>query len=171
MQENDGQRHNEYSNRKRRRFWLWVIGALAAFLICIGLFVPTFDVDKRQRGNEAATVSRLLRLKGLQDGYAASFPTKGFACQLSELKPATSGDGKYDPNEFLLTGTQSGYKFTIANCRPGPAGIVMQYEVAAVPIAQGRTGFRAFCADQTGVIWYDSSGSAEHCLASRRGLE
>jgi hypothetical protein len=171
LRQGDGPQFDEGSSCKRRRVWLGLLIALCAFLLFLVLFVPTLDVNKRQRGNESATVSRLLRLKRLQDSYAASFPAKGFACQLSQLKSATPGRDAYDQDEFLLNGEQSGYKFAVTGCGTALNGMVTQYQVIAVPVEPGKTGIRAFCTDQTGVIWYDSGGSAEHCFTSRRLLQ
>jgi len=75
--------------RRERRFWLWVLSAAASFVLAVILFVPTLDVNKRQRGNEAATVGGLRRLNEFQHGYAASHPAQGFSCQLPLLKPTT----------------------------------------------------------------------------------
>jgi hypothetical protein len=137
----------------------------------MALFVPVLDVDKRQRGNEAAAVVRLRRLNELENKFAASYPEKGFVCQLALIKQATHVGETYDPNEFLVAGVQSGYRFAVTDCRTDPNGAVSQYQVTAVPLEPGKSGFRAFCTDQTGVIWYDSDGSAEHCLGSKRPLQ
>jgi hypothetical protein len=174
MRQGDECQSGEGPNRVRRRFWLQLLVALCAVLAVLfiaALFVPVLDVNKRQRGNEAVTVSRLRRLNALQNNYAASNPAKGFACQLPQLKPATSVGDTYNPDEFLLTGAQSGYKFAVTVCQTDPNGVTTQYQVTAVPLELGKSGFRAFCTDQTGVTWYDSDGSAERCLASRRPLQ
>jgi hypothetical protein len=170
MRQGDECQSREGPNRGRGIFWLALCGVLAVLFIA-ALFVPVLDVNKRQRVNEAVTVSRLRTLNALQSNYAASNPVKGFACQLPQLKPATSVGDTYNPDEFLLTGAQSGYKFAVTGCRTDPNGVTTQYQVTAVPLELGKSGFRAFCTDQTGVTWYDSHGSAERCLASRRPLQ
>jgi hypothetical protein len=162
---------DEGPNRVWRRFWLQLLVALCAVLAVLfiaALFVPVLDVNKRQRVNEAGKVSRLRRLNELQDNYAASNPATRLP--LPQLKPATSVGDTYSP-EFLLTGAQSGYKFAVTGCRTDPNGVTTQYQVTAVPLELGKSGFRAFCTDQTGVTGYDSDGSAERCLASRRPLQ
>jgi hypothetical protein len=162
------------SNHVRRRLWLRLLYTLCpvlAVLFVASLFVPVLDVHKRQRADEAAAVGRLRRVNALQDAYAASYPSKGFACRLPLLKPATPVSDTYNPDEFLLTGTHSGYRFAVTGCRADPSGVVRQYDLVAVPLETRKSGFRTFCTDQTGATWYDSDGSAEHCLASRRTLQ
>jgi len=163
-------------NRVRRKSrWRLVIalavGTLLAVIFMAALLVPRVGVH-RQGINEAATLTRLPRLNELQNSYAASHPTKGFACQLPELKPATPVGDTYKPDEFLFaTGSQNGYKFAITGCRTDSNGVVTQYQLTAVPLQRGVTGFRVFCTDQTGATWYDLEGSAENCLAARKPLQ
>jgi len=158
--------------RKKSRFRLvMVLGAALAVIVIAALSVPELDIHRRQVINEVATVTRLRRLNQLQNSYAASHPTKGFACQLPKLKPATPVGDTYKQDEFLFTtGSQNGYKFAVTGCRTDPNGVVTQYQFTAVPLQLGITGFRVFCADQTGAMWYDSEGSAENCLAARKPL-
>jgi hypothetical protein len=157
--------------RGDQRFWLWFLVAVASFVVFIILFAPQLDVNGRQARNESITVSRFRRLNKLQRNYSAAYLARGFSCELAQLKPNKSDDHTYDPNQFLLTGVQSGYKFAVTGCRPNPDGAVTQYQVTAIPLEPGKTGFAAFCMNQTGSIWYDRSGSAENCLVSRRPLK
>ncbi len=159
------------SASKRRGVWIGFFIALGAALLFLVVSVPTLDVNKRQRANEASTVSRLRRLSEFQKGYAATNPRHGFACQLSELKLTAPVEDTHDRNEFLATSEQTGYKFVLTGCQKNPAGVVVQYQVIAVPIAPGQTGFRAFCSNQDGVIWYDPDPAAKRCLTSRRPIE
>jgi len=159
--------------RKKSRFRLvMVLGAALAVIVIAALSVPELDVHSRQVMNEVVTVTRLRRLNQLQNSYAASHPAKGFACQLPELKPATPVGDTYKPDELLFTtGSQNGYKFAVTGCRPDLNGVVTQYQVTAVPLQRGVTGFRVFCTDQSGATWDDLEGSAENCLAARKPLD
>ena len=49
-------------------------------------------------------------------------------------------------------------------------GVVVHYEATALPIERGRTGFHAFCTDDSASLWYDDEGSVTKCLASHRVL-
>jgi len=144
---------------------------LAAGLLL--LIVPTLDgPHSRQLANEAAAVSKLRTIVTLQDQYTAAHAYNGFACELPLLKPNEQrNEGDYDPLHFLITGTQSGYKFSLVNCGSDANRARVRYQVTAIPIEHGTAGFRAFCEDESGLIWYDEAGSATNCLGSRRALE
>jgi len=121
--------------------------------------------------NESAAVGRLRDLNDLQHKYATDHPEKGFACALPLLEysePPNRTD--YDPRRFLVTGAWAGYNFAIVNCYSNAEGKVNRYQATAVPTKRGTTGFRAFCTDDSGELWYNRDGSAPKCLQSRRSL-
>lgn len=166
--------HNSYRKIPAvLRIGLLVIGVLLLAGPLLLSVIPTFDgPHSRQRANEAATVGRLRTLVTLQNQYMALYPSNGFACELPLLRPNEQRDKvNYDPLGFLITGTQSGYKFSVVNCGSDATRAKAHYQVTAVPIEHGITGFWAFCADESGVIWYDEAGSATNCLESRHALE
>jgi hypothetical protein len=146
----------------------------ALFFLLVSLAVisiPTLDgPNSRRRANEAVTVGNIRRLNDLEKEYAASNPSKGFACQLSLLKPASPAGQAYDTDGFLVAESHLGYKFFFSECAASASGIVGRYQAAAIPVNPGVSGVRAFCTDQIGVIWFDDKGSAEECLASRRPI-
>ena len=117
-------------------------------------------------------MSKLRAVTILQKKFATAHADKGFACELPLLRPADSEQNPtdYDPLRFLATGISVGYNLLLANCHTDDKGVV-HYEVSAVPIERGTTGFYAFCTDDSGSPWYDAKGSATNCLASRRVLE
>jgi hypothetical protein len=156
-----------------RRVWrlLYPFLVVCVVLLVAALFIPVLDgPHSRQSANQAVAVSKLLAINTLQTKYSAAYPEKGFACELALLKPAESLDDNYDPLSFLATGTRSGYKFALENCHADAEGVVVHYQATAVPVEGGVTGFRAFCIDESGVIWNDKGGSAAKCLVSRRPL-
>jgi hypothetical protein len=142
-------------------------------LLFVAIFVPELDgPHSRQRAHEAASASLLSSVNGLQRHYAAAHPKQGFACELSLLKSSEHvKDSEYDPQEFLVSGRHSGYSFAILNCRAAANGVVDHYDVIAVPVEPGKSGFRAFCSNESGLLWYDNDGSLANCLASRRLVE
>jgi hypothetical protein len=144
---------------------------LAAGLLL--LVIPTLDgPHSRQLGNEASAVGKLRTVLTLQDQYLAAHAGNGFACELPLLRPPKQQtDTDYDPLSFLVTGTQSGYRFSLINCGPDANRASVHHQLVAVPVEHGTTGFRAFCADESGSIWYDKAGSAKNCLASRLPLQ
>jgi hypothetical protein len=103
--------------------------------------------------------------------YMAAHAGNEFACELPLLKPIGQQKILDYFLEFLTTGVQSGYKFSLVSCGSDANRARERYQVTAVPVDQGTTGVRAFCADEAGVIWYDLAGSATNCLTSRHPLE
>jgi hypothetical protein len=159
----------------RRNFWRNLLIS-AAVVICVlflaALFIPTLDgPNTRRRANEAVAVGSLRRITALQNEYAASHSTKGFACQLPLLKAGAHNNEGYDSDALLLTEEHVGYRIAFVGCEPEPNGVVTRYRIAAVPLEPGKSGVQAFCIDETGSLWYDASGSAENCLASRRTID
>ena len=154
-----------------KQTWLRIpLGICAALgLLLIALSVITLDINKRQRANEASSVAKLARINELQGAYAAAHADRGFACELSTLMPQQSTGATYNPDSFLLSGEHSGYKFSL-NCEKQTNGVVSSYEVTAVPIEPGKTGYRIFCSDPAGTIWYDPDRSAQNCFLAKRPL-
>jgi len=148
---------------------------MGGLILAAGLFllvVPTLDgPHSRLFANEASAVSAVRTVITLQDEYSIAHAYTGFACELPLLKPM--GQQKFPDYslEFLTTGLRSGYKFSLVSCRPDANRARAHYQFAAVPVEQNKTGVRAFCADEAGVIWYDLGGSATNCLASRHALQ
>jgi hypothetical protein len=155
-------------SRNRLRAALLALVVVIMLLVLASMLVPTLDVNKRQRMNEAMTAGRLRKVNELQRGFAAAHPATGYSCQLSLLKPPLPADSDYDPNAFLATGEQSGYRFVLIGCHAEADGLVLHYQVAAEPTKATDSGFRyrAFCTDDSGVIRYDVKGSAANCVAA-----
>ena len=150
------------------------MGLAAAFLLSFLLvfaFSPHFhDSHAGVRQNESAAVGSLRKIHDLESKYAAAHPNEGFACQLQRLRPVEDVTTDYDPTKSLLSGEWSGYKFVLAGCTPTEKGIVIRFQITAVPIARGLTGVRAFCTDESGTLFYADNGSATECLSARLRL-
>ena len=160
------------SSRRVRAILRTSLFVMCGLLLAAGLLllvVPTLDgPHSRQLANEAAALSKLRTVVTLQNQYTAAHAYNGFACELLLLKATEQrNEADYDPLRFLITGTQAGYKFSLVNCGSDANRARAHYQVTAVPVERGTTGFRAFCADESGLIWYDDAGSATNCLASR----
>ena len=168
---------NASDNSSRRvprivRAALWLVGGLILAVLLALLVIPTLDGSHSHLfANEASAASKIRAVINLQDQYTAAHGYGGFACDLSLLKPI--GEQKFPDYsvEFLSTGVQNGYKFSLVRCGPDANRARVRYQVAAVPVEQGKTGIRAFCADEAGVIWYDAKGSITNCLTARRPIE
>jgi hypothetical protein len=157
--------------------WLWqelfIPTLVVVAILCVAAyFIPVLDGPNSHRAaREATAVGNLRKLANLQNSYSAAHPGRGFTCQLSLLKSATSSNGDYDPERFLLFDGYAGYRIELDGCDPDPKGLVTHYRATAVPVEPGKSGVRAFCTDQSGALWYDNGGSADDCLAARRALE
>ena len=150
--------------------WGWVLCCGGILVFVAAAIIPGLDDrHSRQRANEAAAVATLRTVTTLQRKYAAAHPEKGFACELPRLRPPEQAqDADYNPLGFLITRTHSGYKFALVNCHSEANGEIAHYQATAVPAVRGATGFKAFCTDDSGLLWYDAAGSATDCLTSRR---
>jgi len=101
-----------------------------------------------ERAKDEAAASHaqayLKQIDERQTEFARNNPTRGFACQLDDLRRAglrPPSEGKYD---FEL------------HCHNGEKLPEMDYLVAAYPAdkrVKGVWGFWVFCSDQTGEIW------------------
>lgn len=152
-----------------KRNILWTYAGLCAALLFGALAIRNLDgPHSRQARNEAAAVFNLREIDNLQRFYAAAHPERGFTCELRELKPS---QGRNDADELLTTGSRAGYTFSLRDCSANVEGVIVQYQATAVPIEQGFTGLRAFCANEERIVWEDESGSAANCLRWKHPLE
>jgi hypothetical protein len=150
-------------------FWL-TVSLILLIVVTPLIFTPGYtDSHNGPRQNESAAVGSLRTVNTLESQYRAAHPNKGFACELSQLRPTEKVDAS-DPLMSLLTGTWSGYKFAIIGCGPEGGGTVTRYQASAIPIERSKTGRRAFCTDQSGKMFYDPDGLGSKCLASRRPI-
>src|SRR5689334_18872561 len=117
------------------------IGA-GALLTSWMIFAPNFDGPyKRQHANEASTVGKIRTINQLQVTYASD---RGrFTCTFGDL--IAISDKRY--TLVRENGEFSGYRFSLANCDPNPNN--PKYQVIAVPREPGKSGFKAFCSDET----------------------
>jgi hypothetical protein len=98
--------------------------------------------------------------------YAASYPTVGYSCTLSNL----DGFGGGERNEHqamlidsgLASGKRYGFVFTLSGCGGTPA---TTFHLTAAPNAN-TFGRKAFCVDQSAVIRSSADGNPATCLAS-----
>jgi|SRR5580658_1886525 type IV pilus assembly protein PilA len=175
MEKTEGQQETArgVQNHFLRKHWLkLVILVVVIILILSFLQLSTLDgPNGRRRANEAVAVGKLRRIVALQNDYAASHTAKGFACRLMLLRPAAPAGGEYDADAFLLSENHAGYEIALADCDPGADGVVRSYRITAVPVEPGKSGVRAFCTDETGVLRYDLSGSVERCFALHHIIE
>jgi cytochrome c5 len=122
--------------------------------------------------NEAATVGAVRTLNTAEITYAATFPTHGFTCTLSDLGGMGSGNGVSEHQAMLIdprlaSGRKNGYVFALSGCNGMPSS---RFSVTAVP-ADPTSGTRAFCSDESAVIRFSTDGKADSCLSFGKPLQ
>ena len=110
-------------------------------------------------------MARLRVLTSIEKEYAEKHAGEGYVCDLAKLAATAQPRRDYDP-DFFSTGKRAGYSFVISGCETAWKTEVRQYRVIAVPTEPGKSGWRSFCTDETGVLRYTLDASAESCFAS-----
>jgi hypothetical protein len=68
--------------------------------------------------------------------------------------------------KVLASGEKAGYHYELHGCNTIATAAAFSLSLSALPMAQGKTGKFAFCANQEGMLWYASSGSADECFSA-----
>jgi type IV pilus assembly protein PilA len=142
---------------------LLIVMAIIAILMLIA--IPTFGSLKKKANDLSAQNSVQVIMKAeLQ--YSDTYPANGFACTLPALggdpnSGAPSAAAAQILQDDLVSGYKSGYIFTLT-CKDKVTvnGVdrFNSYAITAVPQTVGKTGDRAFCSDQSGIIKFDPAG-------------
>jgi hypothetical protein len=143
---------------------LLVCGSVAVLYLIAAIVIPVQDGPyRRQHANEAVAVGILRRTNDLERRYAEAHPSEGFVCELPKLSSVAEQSDRF----VTSAGHYAGYIFSITDCTASSNGKVTQYEFVAVPFEPGKSGFRAFCTNDSGTIWSDKNGSAGACMANK----
>ncbi|MGA2099454.1 MAG: hypothetical protein ABSG34_00065 [Candidatus Sulfotelmatobacter sp.] len=124
------------------------------------------EVSAVPAGSDATVLAAMRTILTAEVTYAATYPTVGFTCSLSDL----DGFGGGQPNEHqamlinsgLASGKRFGFVFTLSGCSGAPASA---FHLTAAPNAN-TFGRKAFCADQSALIRSSADGNAAACLAN-----
>jgi prepilin-type N-terminal cleavage/methylation domain-containing protein len=146
---------------------------VAIILVIAAIAIPNM-MRSRIAANEAAAVSAVRAITTAEHAYAQSYPEYGFTCSLGELGPPPSGQpfstaaaGILDP--VVSLGAKSGYSFAIIGC--GSTTPRYSFQSTGVPKVVGQTGQRAFCSDNSGVIYFSDDGVAATCFSTKTILQ
>jgi hypothetical protein len=112
--------------------------------------------------NEGSAVASIRSVNAAEAAYSLEHEGVGFTCSLSEFASVIDSN--------LAFGQKSGYEFKLSACNADAKGTVITYHLVAYPIQQNTTGTRAFCSDESAVIWVDETGSARNCLIQGQPL-
>jgi type IV pilus assembly protein PilA len=143
---------------------------VAIILIIAAIAIPNL-LRARIAANEASAVGSTRTIVTAEISYNNSFQT-GPAPNLADLETPAGGcpgTGASATAACLIDaslggGSKSGYTFSAVPNGVGSTGTVSApytgFEENATPITVGTTGQRAFCADMSGVLHYNTAGTA-----------
>jgi hypothetical protein len=160
----------------KRHAWKLPLGIAFALIgaLLVADLIPTFITiggpNMHLAADEASAVGTLRTLTELQHQHADAHPANGFSCNMEALKPENSLNKYKFTEAFLASGEHAGYRFLLSDCEPDAKGVVTHYRTTAVPLVFEKTGIRAFCTDQSGAIWFDTSGSLQKCWLAQHRL-
>jgi len=127
-------------------------------------FTPQRQMTASSAGSDAMVLAAMRKILTAEATYAASYPTVGYSCTLSDL----DGFGSAERNEHqamlidsgLASGKRYGFIFTLSGCNGTPA---TSFHLTAAP-NMNTLGRKAFCADQSAAIRSSENGNPETCL-------
>jgi type IV pilus assembly protein PilA len=130
--------------------------AIMPFILIIAAIAIPNLLRARIAANEASAVNEIRTVNAAEVSFNAS--RRGYTCSLSDLQEF-AGDA-------LATGQRHGYILELSGCESeASGGPNAHYQVTARPQHYNRSGMRAFCSDEGGVIRFDTMGSPEKCLS------
>jgi hypothetical protein len=152
--------------KQEERIWrLTKVTAEAEFPLEDPEFLRGIQKDQN-RESETAAVSYVRTIATAEITYAATYPARGFTCQLSNLGGANGG-GDPTPNrawlidEQLASGEKGEYRFTLGGCDSPPSS---QFRITAIPL-QPDSGLHVFCEDESGGTRRSPDGKVEKCFS------
>ena len=125
---------------------------VAIILVIAAVAIPSL-LRARIAANESSAVSSLRALNTAQISYNSSYPTVGFASNLTSLAgvsctpPGSTGACLIDTQ--LASGSKSGYSFTLSGASGTPNAT---YQLRADPLSPNQSGVRYFCSFADAVI-------------------
>jgi type IV pilus assembly protein PilA len=139
--------------------------ALPFILIIAAIAIPNL-LRAKMAADEASATGSVRNLISAEISYQTTNPKAGFTCKLSDLGSA----GLIDSS--LVSGQKSGYVFTLQNCGADNEGDpISKFQITASPATPNSSGVRAFCADESAVVWVDDTGSVKKCLKQGAPLQ
>jgi type IV pilus assembly protein PilA len=145
---------------------------VAIILIIAAIAIPNL-LRARIAANEASAVASIRTVNTAMISYNSSYPTVGYATNLSVLGgtctgaviPTTTAACLIDST--LAAGTKSGYTFRMAASGGPPSGTYYAY---ANPLTQNTTGVRSFCSAPDAVVRY-ATAAMTTCVGNETPLQ
>jgi type IV pilus assembly protein PilA len=133
---------------------------VAIILIIAAIAIPNL-LRSRMAANEASAVGSLRTINTSAVTYSSTYPANGYPMTITVMGgavPCTAAPATACLlDQVLAAGTKSGYTFNLAGVAATP---VVGYTVTGVPVSVGTSGQRSFFSDQSGVIRYNTAGTA-----------
>jgi type IV pilus assembly protein PilA len=145
---------------------------ISIILILMLVAIPTAG-KIRKHANELSAQKSLQTLQEAESMYESTYPTAGFACNLTSLagEPSAgppSATAAQVINGELATGIKNGYIFNITDCTKATVNNsdrITSYTATAVPATPGKSGDRGFCLEAGGAMKADPAGGT-NCTQS-----
>ena len=132
---------------------------VAVITIIAAIAIPNF-LRSRLRANEASAVASLRVINTAAVTYSITYPDMGYPAQLLTLggvNPCVANSGQACLiDDVLSQGNKGGYNFAWEGDGAVPS---VTFTLTSAPQVIGSSGQRMFCTDQTGLIYYDVTGS------------
>jgi type IV pilus assembly protein PilA len=141
---------------------------VAIILIIAAIAVPSF-LRSRMAANESSAVASVRAINTAMISYNSSYPSAGFATNLTTLGGSCTGTVTPTStsacliDSVLAIGTKAGYTFTAT----GTSGSYITY---ANPVTANGTGVRSFCSVQDAVVRYSPTALAT-CAGTESSLQ